>query len=87
MLTNKNEFYSKPEAARIIAWAAASLDEFVELPPPAIQKPMQLWSGKQIISVIFRPNCKSKIKLNMRAKGKNYCGGAKEEMDPNDTCM
>lgn len=85
LLTNKNIFFSRPEASRIIAWAAASIAEFVELPPPAILKPMQLWSGKQLISVVFRPNRSSKIKLNMRAKGKNHTG-TKEEMDPNDTC-
>lgn len=86
LLTNKNVFFSKNEAARIISWAAASVDEFVELPPPAILKPMQLWSGKQLMSVVFRPNRSSKIKLNMRAKGKNY-SGSKEELDINDTCM
>ena len=28
----------------------------IELPPPCIQKPMALWSGKQIFSLILRPN-------------------------------
>ncbi|CAL8106654.1 unnamed protein product [Orchesella dallaii] len=84
LLTNKNVFFSKLEAARIICWAAADKFEYVELPPPCIFKPMQLWSGKQLISVIFRPNSNSKIMLNMRAKGKNH-SGSKEEMDVNDT--
>jgi DNA-directed RNA polymerase III subunit RPC1 len=55
------------------------------MPKPAILKPMQLWTGKQIISVIIRPNEKSPIKLNLRAKGKNY-NGIGEEMNPDDTC-
>jgi len=85
LLTLKDEFFTRPEAFRLIGWAAASKFEYIDLPPPAILKPMQLWTGKQIISVVFRPNKKSPIKLNLRAKGKNY-NGIGEEMNPDDTC-
>jgi hypothetical protein len=28
----------------------------VDLPPPAIMKPIELWTGKQLFSLIVRPN-------------------------------
>ena len=71
---------------RLLAWGAASPNEWIELPPPAIIKPVKLWTGKQLISLVFRPNKQSSIRLNLRTKGKNYTG-SQEEMNPNDTCM
>ncbi len=84
-MTLKDQFFTRPEVFRIIGWAGVSKHEFIEIPPPCIRKPMQLWTGKQIISVVFSPNKFSKVKLNLRAKGKNYSGAA-EEMNPEDTC-
>lgn len=85
LLTNKDEFFTRPEACRIVSWCVASVSELLELPPPAIRKPMQLWTGKQLISLIFTPNSKSHIRLNLRAKSKTY-SGTSEEMNPNDSC-
>ncbi|CAG7825815.1 unnamed protein product [Allacma fusca] len=84
LLTNKNAFFHKYEAERIIMMGASELQEFVQLPPPSILKPVPLWTGKQIISTIFRPNKLSNIRLNLRTKGKNYLGQA-EEMTADDT--
>jgi hypothetical protein len=58
-------------------------NERVELPPPAILKPIQLWTGKQLFSVIFRPNADVANEkqanagrlwpvLNVELKSKNY---------------
>lgn len=44
----------------------------IQLPPPCIQKPVALWSGKQIFSLILRPNAKDTTRVNIRTKGKNY---------------
>ena len=44
----------------------------IKLPPPCIQKPVALWSGKQIFSLILRPNPGDRIKVNLRTKGKEY---------------
>lgn len=33
---------------------------------------MKLWSGKQLISLIFKPNKKCQVKANLEAKGKAY---------------
>ena len=44
----------------------------IKLPLPCIQKPVALWSGKQIFSLILRPNPGDRIKVNLRTKGKEY---------------
>lgn len=35
-------------------------------------QPKRLWSGKQIISLIFKPNKDCPVKANLEAKGKAY---------------
>lgn len=56
----------------------------IDLPPPALLKPKRLWSGKQLFSLIMRPNFKSSdVKLNLTTKGKNY--SRNEEFCVNDS--
>lgn len=47
-------------------------NEQVDLPPPAILKPVELWTGKQIISVMLRPNKHSNVVVNCSLKERNY---------------
>jgi DNA-directed RNA polymerase III subunit RPC1 len=44
----------------------------LDLPPPAILKPVALWTGKQIFSLILKPNKASKINACLVTKGKSY---------------
>ena len=55
----------------------------IDLPPPAILKPVRLWTGKQIFSLMIRPNKKSRILANLVTKGKSYT--SKEEFCVNDS--
>ena len=45
---------------------------------------MQLWSGKQVISVLLKTHRKASVKMNLRAKGKQYTRG--EDMCTKDSC-
>ena len=47
-------------------------NERVEIPPPAIIKPIELWTGKQVINVLLRPNRKTKVYVNTVLQEKNY---------------
>lgn len=47
-------------------------------------QPCALWSGKQVIGVILRPNKKCQIKINLRTKGKSYTEN--EELCIKDSC-
>jgi DNA-directed RNA polymerase III subunit RPC1 len=49
-------------------------------------QPLELWTGKQLFSMILRPNKKCPVKCNLRAKTKPYKGN-EEEMTYDDSCM
>ncbi|KAF4342405.1 DNA directed rna polymerase iii subunit rpc1 [Fusarium beomiforme] len=58
----------------------------LDLPPPAIIKPVALWTGKQIFNVLIRPNKQSPVLVNLDAKCKTFKSrpGQCPDMDPND---
>lgn len=74
LLTKRDVFLNKGEASQLAACLLAGTDSnmTIELPMPAILKPTQLWTGKQIFSLILRPNSKCKILANLQCKGKTY---------------
>jgi DNA-directed RNA polymerase III subunit RPC1 len=76
LLTQRDEFLTKEKAMQLAACMLAGPDSNldIELPPPAILKPRRLWTGKQIFSLILRPNSKCPVKSNLSTKGKNYTG-------------
>jgi RNA polymerase Rpb1, domain 3 len=49
---------------------------------PAIIKPVELWTGKQLFSVLVRPNLRCRIFLNIAVKERQYTSG--EHMCPRD---
>lgn len=48
-------------------------------------QPQMLWTGKQLINILLRPNKKCPILCNLRAKGKPYKGRG-EELAVDDSC-
>ena len=48
------------------------------------RQPMKLWTGKQVFSVLLRPNKSVPVRMNLRAKGKQYTD--KEDLCRNDSC-
>jgi DNA-directed RNA polymerase III subunit RPC1 len=58
----------------------------LDVPPPAIIAPQALWTGKQVFSILMRPNKNSPVKVNLDAKCKSYKArpGQCPDMDPND---
>lgn len=48
-------------------------------------QPVCLWTGKQVIGVMLRPNKKSSVFINLRAKGKQYTNN--DDLCSNDSCM
>ncbi|CAG9841200.1 unnamed protein product [Diabrotica balteata] len=74
LLTKKDTFLDFAHATQLAATLLAGNDSHmnIDLPPPCIIKPVALWSGKQICSLIFRPNKKYPVKANLEAKGKAY---------------
>ncbi|XP_028332560.1 DNA-directed RNA polymerase III subunit RPC1 isoform X2 [Gouania willdenowi] len=76
LLTLKDTFFDRAKACQIVASILVGKDEKVKvtLPRPSILKPIALWTGKQIFSVILKPGDDCPVKANLRTKGKQYCG-------------
>ncbi|KAI1716490.1 RNA polymerase rpb1, domain 5 domain-containing protein [Ditylenchus destructor] len=73
--THKDTFLTKSEFYRIAAALVdsnAKVQTRLRIPPPAIFKPVELWTGKQIVELIIEPNVNSTIKLNLLARNKNH---------------
>ena len=74
-MTHKDTFFPRSEVHR---FAAAIIDcesktqKRIKIPPPAIRKPVELWTGKQLIELIIRPDADSSINLNLTTKNKSY---------------
>ncbi|XP_065214140.1 DNA-directed RNA polymerase III subunit RPC1 [Planococcus citri] len=77
LLTLRDTFLTRAEVCRLAGWliAGPDMDLDIEIPPPTILKPKQLWTGKQVFSMILRPNRKCPIKANLRTKGRSYTQG------------
>lgn len=86
LLTRKDTFLTESQAILLANSLISGSDniKYVTLPPPAILKPIKMWTGKQIFGLIIRPNMECPIKANLRTKGKAYT--ADEEMCINDSC-
>ncbi|KDR18934.1 DNA-directed RNA polymerase III subunit RPC1 isoform X1 [Zootermopsis nevadensis] len=85
LLTQKDQFLNRGQACQLAACLLAGDDVamHIDLPPPVIQKPTALWTGKQIFSLIIRPNKKCPVKANLRTKGRAYTNN--EELCINDS--
>ncbi|XP_074475095.1 DNA-directed RNA polymerase III subunit RPC1 [Sebastes fasciatus] len=86
LLTLKDTFFERSKACQIVASILVDKDEKIRisLPRPAIMKPMALWTGKQIFSLILKPSKDCPVKANLRTKGKQYCGKG-EDLCYNDS--
>ena len=86
LLTQKEVFFTRPQASQIIAYIIANDDRQlkIDLPQPALIKPCRLWTGKQLFSMILKPNISSPVKACLRAKGKQY-SGIGEDLCTNDS--
>ena len=77
LLTQKDSFFDHGKVCQIVAQILAGDQAGVriDLPPPAILRPVELWTGKQIFSLLLRPNKSSNVLANLETKGKSYTKG------------
>lgn len=72
-LTRKNVFLTRDKFAQLCAYCADA-SECVELPAPAILKPVELWTGKQVVSVLLRPSAGAAVSVSMEGRNRSYTG-------------
>ena len=84
LLSSKDNFYDRKTFTYMCMHMLEGTP--LDLPPPAVVAPQQLWTGKQIFNVLMRPNKKSPVKVNLDAKGKMFKSSPNEspDMDKND---
>ena len=85
LLSSKENFFDRKTFTNLCMYMVDANIQ-LDLPPPAIVKPQQLWTGKQVFSVLMRPNKQSLVKVNLDAKCRDYRASSNKEpdMDPND---
>jgi DNA-directed RNA polymerase III subunit RPC1 len=72
LLTQRNVFYTREQFCQLVSYYSDG-EEHIVLPLPAIMKPRQLWTGKQVFSMLLVPNQgESKIMVSFEHKEKNY---------------
>ncbi|KAJ2001668.1 DNA-directed RNA polymerase III subunit C1 (rpo31), partial [Coemansia sp. RSA 2322] len=86
LITQKERFYDRSQFVQIVSYCFDA-DMHIDIPPPCIIKPRRLWTGKQIINVLMRPNKQIKTMINMEAKTKSYKGWAVPDLCPRDGYM
>ena len=59
LLTSKDRFYGRSDIGRLCAFMGDALN-LSHLPVPALCKPMELWTGKQVFSMLIRPNSQTR---------------------------
>ena len=84
LLTQRDRFFSHEEFCRLVAYFGDA-DEQIDIPVPAILKPVPLWTGKQVFTMILKPTRDSKALVNFEMKEKNYASDLKmKHFCPND---
>ncbi|XP_027910039.1 DNA-directed RNA polymerase III subunit 1 isoform X1 [Vigna unguiculata] len=71
LITRKDTFYDRSAFTTICSYLGDGLDP-IDLPTPAIVKPVELWSGKQLFSLLLRPHANVKVYVNLTVKEKTY---------------
>ncbi|KAK1444475.1 beta and beta-prime subunits of DNA dependent RNA-polymerase [Babesia gibsoni] len=82
LLTSKDRFLTREQFCQICCYFTdASIQ--VDLPPPAIMHPVNLWTGKQVFNCLLQPNRKQRVVVNFECKEREFQGPPKGM----DNCM
>ncbi|CCW60493.1 unnamed protein product [Phytomonas sp. EM1] len=82
LVTSRDVFFDRAQFSLMVShWLGAKT--LFELPIPALLKPTELWTGKQVMEVLLRPSEAVDVLLNLEAKARFYSGrGGEKHHDP-----
>ena len=66
LLTSKDRFYTRAQMGQLICQMGDALNG-VELPQPALLKPLELWTGKQVFTMLVRPSSRARCCSSLAA--------------------
>lgn len=67
LLSRRDRFFDRRQFTQICSYFGDA-NLHIDIPPPTIWKPVRLWTGKQIFSILMRPNRQSKVMVNVESK-------------------
>ncbi|CCD23823.1 DNA-directed RNA polymerase III core subunit RPO31 NDAI_0C01620 [Naumovozyma dairenensis CBS 421] len=71
LISHKDSFFDRATLTQLLSMMCDANLQF-DIPPPAIMKPHYLWTGKQLFSLLIKPNKDSPVVINLDAKNKVY---------------
>ncbi|AJU02326.1 BCN_G0049950.mRNA.1.CDS.1 [Saccharomyces cerevisiae] len=71
LISHKDSFYDRATLTQLLSMMSDGIEHF-DIPPPAIMKPYYLWTGKQVFSLLIKPNHNSPVVINLDAKNKVF---------------
>ena len=71
LLTQNDRFFTFEQFCSLVAYFGDA-DEHIDVPPPAILKPIRLWTGKQIFTTMLQPSKNDRVCPTFETKEKNY---------------
>ncbi|KAL6940642.1 DNA-directed RNA polymerase III subunit C1 (rpo31) [Hanseniaspora vineae] len=71
LISHKDSFFDRSQLTQMLSMMCDANLQF-DIPPPAIMKPQYMWTGKQVFSLLIKPNNKSPVTINVDAKNKVY---------------
>ena len=74
LLTQKNVFLNREQFCQVVSYMCDAA-QHIDLPSPAIILPIRLWTGKQVVSLMIRPQKTKKVLVNLELKERNYTSG------------
>lgn len=86
LISRRDRFFNRRQFVQICSYFEDA-NLHIDIPPPTIWKPERLWTGKQVFSVLIRPNKESKVLINLEAQCRTFEKPSKEfikDMSPND---
>lgn len=81
LLSNKDVFYDRKTFSHICMYMVEGNMQ-IDMPPPAILKPVALWTGKQVFSVLLRPNKSHHVLVNLDAPCREYRANPDKSFHP-----
>lgn len=63
-MTGKDVFYDRSSFCQLVGYLGDACD-VVDLPRPTLLKPLELWTGKQLFSLLVRPNAATKCATSL----------------------
>jgi DNA-directed RNA polymerase III subunit RPC1 len=76
LITSRDVFLDRAEFTQFVShWLKKELPE---IPPPTLLRPVELWTGKQAIEVLIRPN-RGEVALSFEAATRSYTGKEKHD--------